>query len=36
MQLTTTKFGFIKYDAHATCLVYFHFFSRSTVQRRCG
>ena len=24
---------FIKYDAHATYLLYFHFFSRSTVQR---
>jgi hypothetical protein len=28
MQLTTTKFriGFIKYDVHATCLVYYLFF----------
>ena len=26
MQLTTTKFGFIKYYVHATCLVYYLFF----------
>ena len=28
--------GFFKYDTHATCLIYFLFFSRSKVQKRCG
>jgi len=30
-----SKWGFIKYDTYAICLVYIYIF-RSKVQRRCG